>query len=144
MKKNAKFKRSRWLSPYTEAGRTTFNEVRKRSGVYFIKKDGKIVYVGYSAGQLYKTLYRHFQAWNHPFQRVVTYKGQDRSRFSVRVILCTGTRAERLESYFIKTLEPIDNPDKLEALKKITPAMRRDAEEAQRVAVSQVDIDEPF
>lgn len=143
MKRKPQIKKSRWLPPYVKPGKTTFNEVRKRSGVYFIKKDGQIVYVGYSRTQLYKTLYRHFQAWKHPFQTVITYKGEDLKRFEVRVILCSPARAERLETYFIKKLKPIDNPDKLKQL-EITAIMKRDAATIARTQESQVDYDNPF
>jgi hypothetical protein len=141
--KTRKFKKSRWLPPYKSNGKkTTFNEVRKRSGVYIIKRGKDVLYVGFSGSQLYKTLYRHFQAWNHPFQSVVTYRGQRRADFRVRVVLCSPARAERLEGYLIRKLEPIDNPDKLENLRLSAVAIR-DAAAMKSAPVSIIDED-PF
>ncbi len=137
------FKKSRWRTPYRSDDRqTTFNEVRKRSGVYVITKGKTVLYVGYSGSQLYKTLYRHFQAWNHPFQTVITYRGQNRKDFRVRVILCSPARAERLEAFLIKKLEPKDNPDKLEAL-RLTALQVKEGNTANRVKEEIIDED-PF
>jgi hypothetical protein len=109
--------KTRFKNPYTfnKLGQrfTTFPE-RKKSGVYLIKEDNTIVYIGYSTKDLYKTMYRHFQAWNHREQEVITYAGQDLDRYSVRVIYCTPKQAEAAEKYLIKKYKPRDNTYKYE------------------------------
>jgi hypothetical protein len=54
--------KTKFLPPYDENGKTNFPS-RKRTGVYLIKENGIIVYVGYSGKDLYKTMYRHFEQW---------------------------------------------------------------------------------
>lgn len=87
-----------------------FPETVNRTGVYIVKENNKIVYVGMSRTNLYKTLYRHFQQWNHSLQEVVTYANKlKRHRYTVRVILCTPLQAEKLERALIIKYKPRDN-----------------------------------
>lgn len=97
--------------PYQANGRTTFPETVNRSGVYLICENGKLVYIGYSATNLYRTMYRHFQKWNHRGQPVVTYAGSAK-KYTVRVVLCTPAQAARLEKALIIKNRPRDNRDK--------------------------------
>jgi excinuclease UvrABC nuclease subunit len=97
----------KFLPPY-KGKNTTFPEAVKRSGVYIIKKAGKIVYVGFSGTNIYKTMYRHFQSWNDRTQQRVTYKNL--KNITVRVIYCTPVQANRLEKFLILKYKPIDNP----------------------------------
>lgn len=98
----------KFIAPYTANGKTKFPE-RGRTGVYLIKENGKTVYVGYSENDLYKTMYRHFQTWNHRSQEVVSYNAKGNNNYTVRVIYCTPTQAGRLEKYLIKKHKPRDN-----------------------------------
>lgn len=104
-------KKSTFENPY-EGKRTTFLNTQFKSGVYLIKKkdSGKIVYVGHSKNNLYRTLYRHFQKWTHS-QKVITYS--DPNQYTVRVILTTPTQAARLEAYLIQKYNPVDNEHKM-------------------------------
>jgi excinuclease UvrABC nuclease subunit len=104
----------RFRPPYKANGKTTYPDTRQKSGVYIIKENGRIVYVGRSAANLYKTLYRHFEHWSHRSQEVTTYKGSRKS-YTVRVILCTPRQAARLEMYLIKKIQPRDNEAKYKA-----------------------------
>lgn len=106
--------KTKFLPPYVN-GKTTFAEAKNKSGVYLIKEDGVIVYIGYSSNNLYRTLYRHFQDWNHTSQQVITYKGKDLDRYTVRIIYCTPLQAERLEAYLIQKMEPRDNYMKMKS-----------------------------
>jgi hypothetical protein len=56
-------KLSEFLRPYKKDLSTTFSAARGKAGVYIIRKKGKVIYVGYSETNLYRTLYRHFQTW---------------------------------------------------------------------------------
>jgi hypothetical protein len=109
-------KKSSFKPPYKKNGRTTFgNSINGKSGAYLIKKNGKIVYIGYSASNLYKTIYRHFQSWTDPTQRRVTYQNELKNNsFTVRVILCTPKQAQRLEKYLILKYLPEDNELKID------------------------------
>lgn len=112
--------KTKFLPPYTKNGKTTFANTQGKTGVYLIKEDGEIVYVGYSGSNLYRTLYRHFQAWNHSYQKVITYKGNSLNRYTVRVILTTPQQADRLETYLIKKYLPRDNQEKIKAAEEDT------------------------
>lgn len=110
--------------PYKPNGRTNFPETQKRTGVYLIKENGKLTYIGFSGTDLYKTLYRHFQFWSEkeyrggkvvPAQYRVSYQSRmKRNRYTVRVVFCTAAQAERLEKALIKKHNPRDNALKYE------------------------------
>jgi len=95
------------------------------SGVYIIRKNGVIYYVGMSKNDVKQTMYRHFQLWNdyrndwvkkvtgQNFDRV-TYYNEDRSLFSCKVIFTpTAREAAILEQHFILKFKPKDNTLKL-------------------------------
>jgi hypothetical protein len=110
--------------PYKPSGRTSFPETSKKSGVYLIKENDNLVYVGVSLVDLYKTLYRHFQTWtdiNYRTQKVrsasdrVTYKARmKRNRYTVRIVFCPPGQAARLEKALIIRYNPRDNAVKYE------------------------------
>jgi excinuclease UvrABC nuclease subunit len=79
-------------------------------GVYVIYKNEKIVYVGYSSYNVYKTLYRHFQSWYDETQKRIVYSKND-PRIKVRVVYCSPTKAKKLETALIFKHKPKDNPD---------------------------------
>lgn len=104
--------------PYQASGKTTFPETSNRSGVYIIKENDKIVYIGFSGTNLYRTLYRHFQRWNHKTQSVTTYFEKLKvKKYLVRVVLCTPTQAAKLEKALIIKHKPRDNREKYRAHK---------------------------
>lgn len=70
-------KQTVWFDPYEEKpfpDRGKFSQQIKdakgKSGCYLIKEGSKVVYVGKSKTQLYKTITRHFQKWNDKQYRV--------------------------------------------------------------------------
>lgn len=105
--------RTRLVAPYTSDGRAVF-PTRQRAGVYLIFRGGVLRYVGFSASDVYKALYRHFQTWNDASRerpRAVYPKG---GATKVRVIYTNGLRqAARLERALIIRYRPPDNPEKL-------------------------------
>ena len=116
-------KKSRFKKPYTAAGKTNFPETQGKFGVYIIKKDGIIDYIGYSQYDLYKIMYRHFQDWkNKPStkfpQKRTTYSKNMRSRITVRVVLTTKLQALRLEKALIVKYKPKNNEIRYEKLNK--------------------------
>jgi len=85
----------------------------KRPGVYLIKVNGEIKYIGYSYTNVYKTILRHFQSWNDPTQVRITYPKS--SNVTARIVYTnTGKQAEKLERALILKLNPADNPNKYE------------------------------
>jgi len=102
--------KTRLYSPYTPNGKTTFPD-RQKSGVYLIYKNDVLRYVGFSANDLYKTMYRHFQNWTDSSQKRVVYKNL--KDIKVRVVYCTPVMAAKLERALIIKYSPTDNPQKL-------------------------------
>lgn len=105
-----KISRTKARPPYDAKGNTNFPK-RGVSGVYLIYKAGKLRYVGFSATNVYRTMYRHFQEWNDNRQARVTYK--QLNEILVRVIYCSPTNAAKIERALIVKYRPQDNPDKL-------------------------------
>jgi hypothetical protein len=110
-----RFKKTKLVKPYTN-GKPTLKRLY-RPGVYIIYKETgtdqkKVpVYVGYSASNVYKTLYRHFQSWEDTRQIRTTYSKF--GPYKVRVILCGPKTAGNLERVLLSKLKPKDNPRKL-------------------------------
>lgn len=107
--------KSRFLPVYIE-GKINPALVRAsapRPGVYIIKLNGVIKYIGYSATNVYKTITRHFQSWKDPRQVRITYPRA--SYVTARVIYTnTGSQAAALEKALILKHRPEDNPNKYE------------------------------
>lgn len=109
-------KKSRFLSLYINGKINTalqLNHAKRQNGVYLIKYNDAIVYIGYSAGSLYKTITRHFQSWKDRSQTRVTYPQNE--AYKVRVVFTrTGSQAAELERALILKYRPKDNPNKYE------------------------------
>lgn len=84
---------------------------RRRPGVYMIKVNGTLRYIGYSGTHVYKTLIRHFQAWDDPRQVRITYP---RATYVTARVIYTNTarQAAALEKALIIKYQPTDNPEK--------------------------------
>jgi len=108
---------SSFISPYQANGKTNYLQSANRAGVYLIKENAKLVYVGFSGTNLYRTMYRHFQRWNHSAQEVVTYFGRSQNKYTVRVIHCTARQAVSLEKALIIKYRPRDNENKYRGYK---------------------------
>jgi hypothetical protein len=118
--------------------------------VYLIKENDKLVYVGVSTVDLYKTLYRPFQTWtdtNYRTQKVrpasdrVTYKERmKRKRYTVRIVFCTPKQAERLEKMLIIKYQPRDNAIKYESYSHT----QTDWEQLNSYEISPVELECPF
>lgn len=115
-------KGTKQFKPYTDNIPTLRNNIG--GGVYIIREEGVVVYVGKSNADLKWTLYRHFQKWIDKrsdggkkwqiYQRV-TYYGQDLTKFSVQVYYCDDTKyIDLMETTLIIKLKPRDNKQKLD------------------------------
>ena len=101
---------------------------KKQTGVYFIKSDrsNKIVYIGYSESQLYRTIFRHFEKWTDIQKAEKTRFTYAKTGYKVRVIFTSPGRAATLEKYLILKLKPRDNELKYENY--LTPAQEESAQ----------------
>lgn len=88
-------------------------------GVYLIKRNAEIVYVGLSYSDVKRTIYRHFQKWtdrrtqytknNQNYERV-TYVEENKNKFKIKVIFCSTIKeCTLLEYLLIKKFKPKDN-----------------------------------
>lgn len=82
--------------------RTFFSE-RFTSGVYIIYENKKIVYVGFSGSNLYRTMYRHFQSWATSRQYRAIF---NKNKHKVRVVYCSPQKAWDLEKALIMKHKP--------------------------------------
>jgi hypothetical protein len=82
-----------------------------QSGVYIIKSGAQVVYVGYSATNLYKTMTRHFQSWEDRQVRTV-YNNRNSENLTARVIFCAPMKAKKLETALVIKYRPRDNNNK--------------------------------
>lgn len=90
----------------------------KKKGVYLIKENGVLVYIGMSGSCVKKALYRHFQIWNdrrweyypseHQYERVV----YDRNEYKYEVAIIESEDAANLEKKLILKYNPRDNARK--------------------------------
>jgi hypothetical protein len=100
-------------------GVTNFADVRKKKGVYMIKENGKLIYIGSSAADVYHTLMNHFHKWEegkpeYGQGRRLTYVDNltkiDDFQYTARVIVTpTAAKAHDLEARLIKKYKPRDN-----------------------------------
>lgn len=73
----------------------------KNSGVYFIKKNRELLYCGFSATQLIKTITRHFQRQNdNDGRQERTNYIYNRDKYKIMIMLVPAEDAPKLESYF--------------------------------------------
>lgn len=117
-KQSLSIRYSAWFSPYLKRKSKKGKLVRKTTlpyitkaecGVYIIrsKRTKKILYVGNSGSQLYKTLYRHFQDWRKSRQYRAEYR--DPNKYEVMIFLTKSClNASNLEQFYINKLGPRD------------------------------------
>jgi hypothetical protein len=113
----------KYRPPYKKDGKTNFPETKDKTGVYIIKKNNKIIYVGVAMSSLYKTLYRHFQVWNPSSKEISEAREMQvpppkhlsyvndlkKNNFTVRVIYASKSKAAALEKALIQKYLPTDN-----------------------------------
>ena len=81
--------------------KTTKRHAFKKPGLYFIKVDDKLVYIGMSRKNIYHALYRHFEKWDdHPARVIFPF----RDNLQVRVLITHA--AEAYERRLIKLFKP--------------------------------------
>ena len=111
--------KSKFLPPYKnqavkELGwkaERNFRDTQGKSGVYIIKRNNKIIYIG-AGRNVYKVAFRHFEKWTptHPSGKREYWKDYDENAYLMRIIVTnTDKQAFRLEAELIKKYKPTDN-----------------------------------
>lgn len=101
-----------YLPTQNKRGRTYgLAGIRKKTGVYFIKENDVLVYVGMSRSNLQEALYRHFQDWSRSWaQKRVYYKNEiDVHNYTVACITTEKDEAPIMEKCYILEFNPRDN-----------------------------------
>jgi len=113
-------KRLKRIQVYKQPRKSNLTHLKGKKGVYIIFEEyrgrRKIVYVGHSQHDLYKIITRHFQSWDDPKQRRVTYNTQGNKKYSVQVILANYHDIPILEKNLVYNLKPRDNDLKYESI----------------------------
>lgn len=115
----------------TKNGITNIATATGKSGVYLIKEDNKLVYIGFATKNIYKTAIGHFQKWNSD-QYVVSYAGK-RKKYTIQFYFCTAKDAYFLEKYLITKNKPRDNAS-MPIIKNLTLAEQVKVWESEELA----------
>jgi hypothetical protein len=105
-----------FFNPYSQNpsknhyGKTRLSFLKGKPGVYLIKENEKLTYVGYAGTDLYRTVLRHFANWDNG---EVTYKKSvNRKSYEVAIYVTKDERsAWDLEKYIIDIEKPRDNTE---------------------------------
>ncbi len=64
-----------------QPNKTNIRHLSKKKGVYniYFRNSKNPIYVGYSNSDLYKTILRHFEIWEHPTQYVLSFKDENKN-----------------------------------------------------------------
>lgn len=102
-------KKTRFVAPFPgKVGKLRAFKQRFRPGAYIIKRNSKILYVGFSGTDVIRTMYRHFYPWDSDQFRATFNK--DDKKIKVRVIYTNKPeQAARLEQALIKKYKPERN-----------------------------------
>ncbi len=95
-------------------GITNLRQLVNKKGIYKIYESGKLVYIGSSASNLYKTILRHFQNWEDTRQlKRISYRNKlGRKSYTYEVKLMpkgTPTSIELAEYKLVHKHKPRDN-----------------------------------
>jgi hypothetical protein len=84
----------------------------KCAGVYMIKENNNIVYIGMSQSDVVSALYRHFYEWKDVRQyanRVTYFDKLHKKKYTCVILATTKQQAPLFEQSMIITLKPRDN-----------------------------------
>lgn len=92
--------------------KTSYPELKNNAGVYIIKEDGIVVYVGMSSSCAFKACYRHFYVWNDKrgnHYRTTYIDTLDTKEYTIMIMPMDKTQAGDFEKSMIMALKPRDN-----------------------------------
>ena len=110
--------KSRFMPVYADRGvpelgwkpKTNIRFAQNKSGVYMIKRNGILVYVGASKN-VYRKALRHFEPYSaEPHSKQDYHSDYDENNYTIRIIITnTPQQAYKLETALIQKYHPIDN-----------------------------------
>jgi heterodisulfide reductase subunit A-like polyferredoxin len=128
--------------------RRTLAHHNKKAGVYMIKENENIVYIGMSQSCVVEALYRHFYEWNDVRQyanRVTYFNKLHKHNYQVVIMVTTKQEAAKLEQSMIITLNPRDNRERYEEIVEMILKQRGYVKkETQQLVPGIPDDDLPF
>ena len=97
--------------PYSQKGECSFlrKEYYRKQGVYLIREEDEIIYIGMSISCIYSTFYRHFQNLNDPHFNRTVYPKQ-----GLKAVIVKTDSPEIKEKELIKLFKPRDNRQRYE------------------------------
>jgi Uri superfamily endonuclease len=114
-----KIQKSRFMPVYSDRGdvelgwkaKTNIRFAQGKPGVYLIKKNGVLIYIGASDNDVYRKCLRHFEPYEARESDKHRYGDDyDENRYTVRIVLTNdGMQAYRLECALINKYTPVDN-----------------------------------
>lgn len=128
--------------------RRTLAHHSKKAGVYMIKENDTIVYIGMSQSNVVEALYRHFYEWNDVRQyanRVTYFNKLHKHNYKVVIMVTTKEEAPKLEQSMIITLNPRDNRERYEEIVEMLLEQRGYVKKEEKQLVPGIpDDDLPF
>ena len=107
---------------YNSDGTTNVRYFWKKKGVYEIFENENLIYIGYSATNLYRTLLRHFQKWHdsdQPDRIFYTSKSNMYVRITTFAKSTADEKIHNLEMDLIRKFKPRDNKIKYDLFTNI-------------------------
>lgn len=110
-----------WLPPFAKTmsvyRRRSLTKYTKQAGVYFIKENDVIVYIGMSASNVVEALYRHFYPWRDCYRgkgteyrtTYVDKLDSEQHKYEVAVMVVCYEQVSEMERALIWSLKPRDN-----------------------------------
>jgi len=99
---------TKFFAPFNEKNKPSLKILNKKfsSGVYYIKEraSNRIVYIGLSQSNLYRTIYRHFYYWQ---QR----NWYSKDEYLIKIIFTTPAQAIKLEKFLILKYKKLGQAD---------------------------------
>lgn len=99
---------TKFFAPFNEKNKPSLKILNKKfsSGVYYIKEraSNRIVYIGLSQSNLYRTIYRHFYYWQ---QR----NWYSKDNYLIKIIFTTPAQAIKLEKFLILKYKKLGQAD---------------------------------
>lgn len=105
---------------YEEKGkrRRSLSKYFKKAGVYIIKEDGIVVYVGMSGSCVVEACYRHFYRWRDCYRgmgreyRTTYFDMLTERQYSIAILELDEKQVAEFEKAMIVALRPRDNREK--------------------------------
>lgn len=105
-----------------KAGRMrTFAKLAREAGIYIIRENGVIIYVGMSQSCIVEALYRHFYYWkNDPtrttnFPRTTYYDKMGSNSYDAAIFVTEKADAPKIERGLILSIQPRDNRERYQS-----------------------------